>query len=112
MSGYDNLPTPGTFDESDTIFQSATYLGQDVRIATARRSIALEGGQAFLQVSVAQTLTGMNLALARISRISLGVGVGFFVLSVIIAMLIAQSTIRQPMQWTNCALRDQHSDDH
>lgn len=94
LSGYDNLPTPGTFDESDTIFQSATYLGQDVRIATARRSIALEGGQAFLQVSVAQTLTGMNLALARISRISLGVGVGFFVLSVIIAMLIAQSTIR------------------
>ena len=94
LSGYDNLPTPAAFDESDTIFQSATYLGQDVRIATARRSIALEGGQAFLQVSVAQTLTGMNLALARISRISLGVGVGFFVLSVIIAMLIAQSTIR------------------
>lgn len=94
LSGYEKLPRSATFEGRDTNFQSATYLGQDVRIASTRRSYSIEGEQAFLEVSVAQTLTGLNQTLARMSRISLGVGVGFFVFSAVIAMLIAQSTIR------------------
>ncbi|WP_370231554.1 sensor histidine kinase [Cognatishimia sp.] len=94
LSGYEKLPRSQDFEGRDTIFQSASYLGQDVRIASTRRSYSIEGNQAFLEVSVAQTLTGLNQTLARMSRISLGVGVGFFVFSAVIAMLIAQSTIR------------------
>ncbi|MEM1149900.1 MAG: sensor histidine kinase [Pseudomonadota bacterium] len=96
LSGYDDLPRAAGFPDGDTSFQSATYLGQEIRIAATRRSFSIDNAQAFLEVSVAQTLTGMNLALERISRISLSIGFGFFALSAIVALVIAQSTI-QPL---------------
>ena len=94
LSGYDDLPRTGDFANGDTSFQSATYLGEEIRIAATRRSFSIDNQQAFLEVSVAQTLTGMNLALERISRISLSIGVGFFALSAVVALVIAQSTTR------------------
>ncbi|GGE54363.1 sensor histidine kinase [Actibacterium pelagium] len=94
LSGYENLPRPGDYVGGNTVFQSAAYLGEDVRIASTRRSFATDQGQAFLEISVAQTLTGMNRTLTRISSISFGVGIGFFVLSALMAMLIARSTTR------------------
>ena len=94
LSGYEKLPRSKDFAGDDTTFQSATYLGQDIRIASTRRSYSIEGKQAFLEVSVAQTLTGLNQTLARMSQISLTVGVGFFLFSAVIAMLIALSTMR------------------
>lgn len=97
LSGYENLPRSDNFTRGDMNFKSATYLGQDIRIAATRRSFSINNEQAFLEVSVAQTLTGMNLALARVSRISLSIGFGFFALSAIMALLIARSTIR-PLQ--------------
>lgn len=94
LSGYENLPSTEDYVGSDTAFQSATYLGEDIRIASTRRSFSTDDGLAFLEISVAQTLTGMKRTLARISSVSLGVGIGFFVLSALMAMLIARSTIR------------------
>ncbi len=110
LSGYENLPRSGDFTNNDMIFQSATYLGQDIRIAATRRSFSIDNNQAFLEVSVAQTLTGMNLALARISRISLSVGFGFFALSAIMALVIARSTIRPLQRLTESVSRRGPSD--
>ena len=92
-SGYENLPRPENDLGNDIVFQSASYLGEDVRIAFTRRNFSTDEGQAFLEVSVAQTLTGMNRTLARISNVSFALGIGFFVLSALMAMLIARSTI-------------------
>lgn len=94
LSGYEKLPRSKDFAGGDTTFQSASYLGQDIRIASTRRSYSIEGEQAFLEVSVAQTLTGLNQTLARVSQIALAVGVGFFLFSAVVALLIALSTIR------------------
>ena len=72
------------------VFSSGILFDVDVRIVTVRRQI----GKNEVVVSVAQTLNGQIKVLRNISRISLGVGFGFFVLSAILAFLIAESTIR------------------
>lgn len=110
LSGYDNLPRSIDFADADMTFQSAAYLGQDIRIAATRRSFSIDNEQAFLEVSVAQTLTGVNLALARISKISLSVGLGFFALSAVMALLIARSTIRPLQSLTESVSRRGPSD--
>ena len=109
LSGYPELPriTP----QSDaTAFQSTTYLDEDIRIASTWRNFSALDGQAYLEISVAQTLTGLNQSIARISRISLAVGFGFFLLSMVIAMLIAQTTIRPLHRLTGSVSRRGPSD--
>ncbi len=94
LSGYEDLPRPANFAGNNTAFMSAQYLGQDIRLASARRSFSTDEGSAFLEISVAQTLTGMKQSQARISRISVWVGIGFFALSALLALLVARTTIR------------------
>ena len=109
LSGYSDLPriTP----PSDvTAFQSTTYLDEDIRIASTWRNFSALDGQAYLEISVAQTLTGLNQSIARISRISLAVGFGFFLLSMVIAMVIAQTTIRPLHRLTGSVSRRGPSD--
>ena len=109
LSGYSDLPriTP----PSDvTAFQSTTYLDEDIRIASTWRNFSALDGQAYLEISVAQTLTGLNQSIARISRISLAVGFGFFLLSMAIAMVIAQTTIRPLHRLTGSVSRRGPSD--
>ena len=109
LSGYSDLPriTP----PSDiTAFQSTTYLDEDIRIASTWRNFSAQDGQAYLEISVAQTLTGLNHSIARISRISLAVGFGFFLLSMVIAMVIAQTTIRPLHRLTGSVSRRGPSD--
>ena len=109
LSGYSDLPriTP----PSDvTAFQSTTYLDEDIRIASTWRNFSALDGQAYLEISVAQTLTGLNQSIARISRISLAVGFGFFLLFMIIAMVIAQTTIRPLHRLTGSVSRRGPSD--
>ncbi|MEM6727198.1 MAG: sensor histidine kinase [Pseudomonadota bacterium] len=110
LSGYQDLPRMADFAGGDTSFQSATYLGEEIRIAATRRSFSIDNSQAFLEVSVAQTLAGMNLALERISRISLSIGFGFFALSAIVALIIAQSTTKPLHRLTESVSRRGPSD--
>lgn len=88
LSGYAELPqaTPG--------FVSATFLGDEVRIATLQRAVSTDLGQSALRVSVAQTQFGQKKALARISQTSAGIGFGIFALSALLAAIVASSTIR------------------
>lgn len=110
LSGYENLPRPADYVSGDTSFQSAEYLGEDVRIASTRRIFSTSEGQAYLEISVAQTLAGMNRTLARISNMSLAIGIGFFVLSALVAMFIARSTIHPLHRLTESVSRRGPSD--
>lgn len=94
LSGYADLPEAGTALGTRPAYRSTSFLGVDVRIATVRRRISVGSGQRFLTVSVAQTLSGQQLALVRISRTSMGIGAGFFLVSVLLAGIISRSTIR------------------
>ena len=109
LSGYPDLPRIAA-QKDTTAFQSTKYLGEEVRIASTWRSFSTLEGQAYLEISVAQTLTGLNLSIARISRISSAIGLGFFLLSMVVAMVIAQSTIRPLHRLTGSVSRRGPSD--
>jgi two-component system sensor histidine kinase TctE len=94
LSGYADLPEAGSDSGRSPAYLSATFLGEDVRVATVRRRVSAGDGQKDLQVSVAQTLSGQQQTLARISRTSMAIGAGFFVVSVLLAGIISRSTIR------------------
>lgn len=94
LSGYPDLPEASGPLSATPKPLSAVFLGEEVRIATVRRRISTNIGQGYLQASVAQTLSGQKETLTRISRTSMGVGAGFFLVSVLLAALIARSTIR------------------
>ena len=90
LTGYPELIEVQINSPMVPVFSSGILFDVDVRIVTVRRQI----GKNEVVVSVAQTLNGQIKVLRNISRISLGVGFGFFVLSAILAFLIAESTIR------------------
>lgn len=94
LSGYPDLPEASGPLSATPKSLSAVFLGEEVRIATVRRRLSTDIGQDYLQVSVAQTLSGQKEALTRISRTSMGIGAGFFLVSVLLAALIARSTTR------------------
>jgi two-component system sensor histidine kinase TctE len=94
LSGYEGLPRPDGNGARDVTFQSAQFLAQDVRIATARRPISVAAGSSLLEVSVAQTRQGLSDSLARISRLAAGIGAGFFGLAAILAVVIAGTALR------------------
>lgn len=109
LSGYSDLPRIEARNET-TAFLSTTYLGEDIRIAATWRSFSTLEGQAYLEISVAQTLTGLNQSIARISRMSLAIGFGFFLLSIVVALVIAQTTIRPLHRLTGSVSRRGPSD--
>ena len=90
LTGYPELIELQINSPMVPVFSSGILFDVDVRIVTVRRQI----GKNEVVVSVAQTLNGQIKVLRNISRISLGVGFGFFVLSAMLAFLIAESTIR------------------
>ena len=90
LTGYPELIEVQINSPMAPVFSSGILFDVDVRIVTVRRQI----GKNEVVVSVAQTLNGQIKVLRNISRISLGVGFGFFLLSAILAFLIAESTIR------------------
>lgn len=94
LSGYKDLPRASSVDAGASAFLSADFLGEEVRIATVQRSVATDIGPRALQVSVAQTRMGQKQALGRISQSSFGIGAGFFLSSVLLAVLVARSTIK------------------
>ncbi|CUK15696.1 Sensor protein QseC [Ruegeria denitrificans] len=94
LSGYDELPEADGTVAGVPAFRSATFLEEEVRVASVRRRMSTDIGQSYLQVSVAQTLSGQKQTLARISQTSMGIGAGFFLVSVLLAAIIARSTIR------------------
>lgn len=96
LSGYDALPHVEGKSSDRAGFGSSEFLGEDVRIASIEKRVSTDAGHQSLTVSVAQTLTGQKQTLARISRTAMGVGATFYLVSVILAALIARSAI-QPL---------------
>ncbi len=94
LSGYADLPEARGSTRRAAAFVSAQFLGEDVRVVTARRGVSTDTGPQVVQVSVAQTLSGQKQTLAGITRLSIAIGAGFFLLSGTLAAGIARSTIR------------------
>ena len=93
LSGYKLLPQADVFKSKNTAYLSSHFLDQDIRIVTVKRLFAINNQPVTLEVSVAQTLNGLRKTLANTSRVSLIVGVTFFLIAAILSFMLARSAV-------------------
>jgi len=97
LTGYDDLPSATSIDADGRGFLTARYKDEDVRIVTASRQLSVEGRPVEIRVSLAQTRAGYAATLESILRTAALIGLGFFAIAVVLAVLTAEHTIR-PVQ--------------
>ena len=95
LTGYGDLPPVSPAPRGgETVFATVPYKGEPVRMASAARSLSRGAAPVQVVATVAQTLTGRARTLARIGRISAALGGGFFLASVVLALVAAQASVR------------------
>ncbi|MEM7269583.1 MAG: sensor histidine kinase [Pseudomonadota bacterium] len=87
LTGYADLP-PGND------FSTQTYLGAEIRIAHIERAVTLSGRPATLTVAVAQTREGLSEITGRITTFALAIGLGFFIVAVLLSILATEGALR------------------
>ncbi len=97
LTGYEDLPDAVNFDADGRGVLTAPYKGESVRIVSASRQLSVDGHPVEVRGSLAQTRAGHNATLAAILKRAILIGLGFFTVAVLLAVLTAQSTIR-PIQ--------------
>lgn len=97
LTGYADLPEATSFGPDGRGFLTARYKDDDVRVVTASRQLSVEGRPVDIRVSLAQTRAGHAATLASILRTATLIGLGFFAIAVVLAVLTAENTIR-PIQ--------------
>jgi len=92
LTGYDDLPAARRADGDSAGFDTVTYRGEALRLATLSRLVSIDGTPARIDVTVGQTRDAQAEMLARILRMTVLLGLGFFVASAGLAVLAGQST--------------------
>ena len=93
LSGYKLLPQADVFKSNNVAYLSSQFLDQDVRVVTVKRLFSINNHPVSLEVSVAQTLNGLKQTLAGTSRVSVIVGVTFFMITSILSFVLARSAV-------------------
>lgn len=94
LTGYDDLPKLERSRAETSGFLTASYGGEDVRLVEVSRRLSLSGKAVDVAVAVAQTRNGQAETVARMTRVALFSGAGFFLVAAVMAVLTAQSSIR------------------
>ncbi len=94
-TGYDDLPIAGEAAPGlDPTFHSARYQGDDIRVAVVSRSVLVEARQVPVLVIVAQTRSAQAAIIAGLQNRAAILGLGFFALASILAVLAARSVVQ------------------
>lgn len=93
LTGYEDLPQIGKPTPERPLFETVAYQGEDIRIISAARRLVSDGRLVTLTASVAQTRNGQIATLNRISQNAAALGLGFFLLTALMAYLAARSAI-------------------
>ncbi|MEP1330449.1 sensor histidine kinase [Pseudophaeobacter sp.] len=103
LTGYPDLPVQATPPKGVPItdrrqgepsFLTTRYRDSSLRMVTLSRLMALQEGAREISISVAQTRDGQAAELAALTRSALQLGVGFFLISALLALWTAQWSIR------------------
>lgn len=97
LTGYADLPEATSVGPDGRGFLTARYKDDDVRVVSASRQLSVAGRPVDIRVSLAQTRAGHAATLASILRTATLIGLGFFAIAVVLAVLTAEHTIR-PIQ--------------
>ena len=93
LSGYKLLPLADIFKANNIAYLSSQFLDQNIRVVTVKRLFSINNEAVSLEVSVAQTLNGLRQTLVSTSKISLAVGVTFFLIAAILSFILARSAV-------------------
>ncbi|MBU2991675.1 sensor histidine kinase [Octadecabacter sp. 1_MG-2023] len=105
LSGYDKLQTPDTASPDQNQFTNAVFNGDPIRVATGARVLIGSDGPRTVSVSIAQTQDALSDSLSVISRNVALIGLGFFVLSSVLALWAASVTSGQLHRLTRSVTR-------
>ena len=90
ITGYDDLmPLDGT----GIRYNTQSYRGEDMRLITATRRLALEQGPLPVTVTLAQTRDGQARTIDQITAMAATLGTGFFLCVAVLAGLAARTSI-------------------
>lgn len=92
LTGYDDLPAARQDAGSGAAFDTVSYRGEALRVATLSRRVSVGGTPARIAVTVGQTQDTQAEMLARILRMTMLIGLGFFAASALLAVLAGRST--------------------
>ncbi len=90
LTGYDDLPAAAR-SGAQTGFDTIRFRGEEVRIATLSRRLSIGGTPVEIAVTVGQTRDALGDVLSRILRVTVILGVSFFLASALLAVLAGQS---------------------
>lgn len=91
LTGYDDLPARA---QAGPHSWTARYRGQDVRLAQVTRGLPTGTGTGQLHIVLAQTQDGLVQKLAWTQRVSVLLGLAFFAVAALLAVLTARSSVR------------------
>ena len=92
LTGYDDLPAARLDRGESAGFETVSYRGEALRLATLSRLVSIDGMPSRIDVTVGQTRDAQAEMLARILRMTVLLGLGFFAVSAGLAVLAGQST--------------------
>ncbi|WP_107496829.1 sensor histidine kinase [Thalassobius sp. I31.1] len=105
LSGYDWLVVPDDLAPENTVFETTTINGDQLRVATGSRVLIGSDGPRNVSVSIAQTQDALSNTLNGISRNVAFLGLGFFLMSSALAIWAASTTSGQMRRLTTSVTR-------
>lgn len=105
ISGYDNLPRVTTGTAEGRHYETVSFEGVPIRLATAQRTLIGADFRTTVVVSIGQTQDALSGTLNEISRNVALFGVGFFALAALIAYWATATTFGQLQDLTTAITR-------
>lgn len=94
LTGYNDLPAQNmNMNPRDAAFDTFIYRGEEVRSVSILRAISVDGKAKNVLVVVGQTRLGLAITSSRITATAIAVGVGFFLVAIILSLLTAQNAL-------------------
>ncbi|ASM74854.1 MULTISPECIES: sensor histidine kinase [Roseobacteraceae] len=94
LTGYEDMPPPTTARLGQVVFDSATFRGASIRMATSSRQVLSGDGPVLVTVTVGQTRDGVGAVAADLSRLAAILSVAFFAVAVALSAFVATTSLR------------------
>lgn len=95
LTGYGDLPEPDAPPRPGQVaFDTGSYGGEEVRIATVSRPVLAGARSVPVTVTVAQTRSGIGTISTELSRLAAVLSVAFFLVAVALSAVAARASLR------------------
>lgn len=94
LTGYDDLPTPSDGAFGQVVFDTGSYRGAAIRMASVKRLVLVGIERVAVTVTVAQTRDGVDAVASEISWLAGVLSVAFFLVAVALSVVAVRLSLR------------------